>query len=87
MIINIKPLSANNNKYLGLKIHSSRRRLSVVINYTLDGLSSNPGVGGIFSLSLAFFCFTLLLARLSNHLKSPVPVRLGDPKGCNTCCC
>ena len=47
--------------------------------------SSNPGVGEIFFLSLALFCFTLLLARLSNHLKSPVPVRLG--KGCSTCCC
>ena len=27
----------------------------------------NPGVGGIFFLSLALFCFTLLLAKLSNH--------------------
>ena len=42
--------------------------------------SSNPGVGGIFFLSLALFCFTLLLGRISNHLKSPVPVRLGNPK-------
>ena len=42
--------------------------------------SLNPGVGGIFSLSLAFFCFTLLLTRLSNHLKSPVLGRLGNPK-------
>ena len=42
--------------------------------------SSNPGVGGIFFLSLALFCFTLLLARLSNHLKSPVLVRLGNPE-------
>ena len=42
--------------------------------------SSNSGVGGIFSLSLSFFCFALLLARSSNHLKSPVPVRLSDPK-------
>ena len=32
--------------------------------------SSNPGVGGIFFLSLAIFCFTLLLAKLSNHYKS-----------------
>ena len=29
--------------------------------------------------SLYIFCFTLLLARLS-HLKSPVLVRLGNPK-------
>ena len=42
--------------------------------------SSNSGVGGIFFLSLALFCFTLLLARLNNHLKSPVLVRLGNPK-------
>ena len=39
--------------------------------------SLNPGIGGIFFLSLALFCFTLLLARLDNHLKSPV---LGNPK-------
>ena len=40
--------------------------------------SSNPGVGGIFSFLWPFsvtpYCW------LGNHLKSPVPVRLGNPK-------
>ena len=43
----------------------------MALDYTWVACSSNPGVGEIFFLSLALFCFTLLLlARLSNHLKS-----------------
>ena len=42
--------------------------------------SSNPGVGGIFFPFFGPFLFHLIVSRLSNHLKSPVPIRLGNPK-------
>ena len=39
-----------------------------------DTCGSNPGIGGIFFLSLALFCYTLLFARSITVLRSSIPV-------------
>ena len=52
----------------------------MVLDYTLGGLQFESWGRRDFFLFLALFCFAFSYRSLSNHLKSPVLFRLGNPK-------